>query len=471
MITTIDRYPLRPGLLTEWTLHPTASAEAIEDFRTPSYLQEEHFRAEAMLRLSGRSDGSWLGTAFDLPGNVDVDAMESVLLTVIDRHDSLRSAFRFTGQRLSRFTYAGTEVELRAKVVGEFATGDEIAAYLEPRFDEATDPLDSALPSVFATVTRQDCTTVLLASDHSRTDGYSLFLAPYEIHEIYAARLQGRLPDRLDEVGSHADFSHAERTKAAAIGPQHPGVVAWQQFLDSCGGALPEFPLERGVRQGQLPEWGGLHEPILTATEAESFDAASKLAGGQFLTGLVAAAAIAVYELGGPSEFHTTIPVHTRTHRRWATSLGWYVNSLPVSIETADADDFTDVIRAARQALRKALPALKVPCSRAWELTGVVPLLRNMVSFMDLRATPGSEHWNDWNVSGVGKPPPGDHVFFWFLRTHDGVSITAVYPDTVISQDNIPRFSKRIAEIMSAVATAGTYAINAPERPLLRSTG
>jgi hypothetical protein len=289
-------------------------------------------------------------------------------------------------------------------------------------------------------------------------------LAPYEIHELYAAVREDRNPDRLPEVGSHADFSQVEREKAAAIGPQHPGVRVWQDFLDSCGGSLPAFPLERGVQPGQLPDWGGLHEPVLNTSEAEAFDLACKDAGGQFLTGLAAAAAMAIYELGGPGEFHTTIPVHTRTHARWAQSLGWYVNSLPITIVTAAGDDFTDVLRSARQALRKALPALKVPCSRAWELTGAVPLLRNMISFMDLRSTPGNEHWDDWNVSGLGKPPAGDHVFFWFLRTHDGLSITSVYPDTEVSQLTIPELCQRITEIMSSVARTGSYAIRPAER-------
>ncbi|MDQ1721591.1 MAG: mycolipenoyl-CoA---2-(long-chain-fatty acyl)-trehalose mycolipenoyltransferase [Pseudonocardiales bacterium] len=459
MITTIDRYPLHPGLLVEWTLHPIPSVELAPDFRKASYLQEEHVRAEAMLRQAGASVGSWLATAFDLPDRVDPDTMESVLLTVIGRHESLRSGFRLTGHRLTRFTYAATEIELRAKVVGEFSTGEEIAAYLEPRFDEATNPLDNPLPSVFAAVIRPDRTTVLVASDHTRTDGYSIFLAPHEIHEIYAAEREDREPDRLAEVGSHVDFSHGERTEAAAIGAQHRGVRVWQDFLDSCGGSLPQFPLERGVLPGQLPEWGGLHEPLLSTTEADAFDTACKDAGGHFLTGLAAAVAIAVHELGGPPEFHTTIPVHTRTHGRWAASLGWYVNSMPVSIQTAGADDFVDVNRAVRTALRRALPALKVPCSRAWELAGVVPVLRSMISFMDLRATPGSEHWNDWNVACLGKPPPGDHVFFWLLRTHDGVSITAVYPDTEVSQDTIPRLCRRIGDIMTTVGRMGGYPI------------
>jgi len=84
--------------------------------------------------------------------------------------------------------------------------GEEIAVHLESCFDEATDPLDTVLPSVFATVIQTDRTTVLLASDHSRTDGYSIYLAPYEFHEIHAASLTGRYPDRLAEVGSHAEL-------------------------------------------------------------------------------------------------------------------------------------------------------------------------------------------------------------------------------------------------------------------------
>jgi hypothetical protein len=464
VITTLDRYALRPGLVVEWTLHPIPSAEPAEDLRAPSYLQEEHLRAKALLRLSGSTAGSWLATGFDLPGRVDMAAMEAVLLSVIGRHEGLRSGFRLIGDRLGRFTYPQDQIELRAKVVGEFATGAEIADYLEPRFDEATNPLDSALPSLFSCVIRADSTTVLIASDHSRTDGYSIFLAPQEIHEIYAAYREDRHPAALAEVGSHADFSQAERAKGATIGSEHPGVLVWQDFLDECGGSLPEFPLERGVRPGQLPDWGGLYEPLLTASEADAFESASKLAGGHFLNGLTAAVTIALQEFGAPPDFHTTIPVHTRTHGQWGASLGWYVNSLPVSIRTAGAEQFADVVGAARSALRTALPAVKVPCSRAWELTGAVPLLRNMISFMDLRATPGNEHWNEWNVACIGKPPPGDHVFFWFIRTLDGLAITAVYPDTETSQATLPALSRRIGQIMATVARTGSYSIQRSDR-------
>lgn len=461
MLTTIGQYRVRPGLLVEWSLHPVVPGEPAEDPRAPSYLQEAHLRSAAFSRMAGCWSPSWLATAFDLPGMVGLDTLESVFLAWAERHETLRSGFRFTADRLWRFTFAPKDVELRSTVVGDFSQGDGINQYLEARFDEATDPLETWPPSLFATVIRDDSTTVFLAFDHTHTDGYSIGLAAHEIHQIYAATIEGR-PHGLPEVGSHADYSEAERTAAARIGPDCRAVTVWKEFLDAGGGALPVFPLALGVMPEHMPESTGCLEPLVTAADADAFDAACKAADGQFLTGLLAAVAIAVCELGGLREFRTTVPLHTRSNRRWASSAGWYVNSLPVRFRLADADSFAAVVSAAAQAVRMALPALRVPSVRAWELTGTVPLLRYMVSFIDGRVVPGSEQWKDWNMSGLGKAPRGDHVFLWFHRTHDGLSVTAIHPDTEIAREKIPRFVARVRQIVDTVATTGTYVIQAP---------
>lgn len=451
MITTIDRYPLRAGTLIEWLPEPIGADYSVEDIRAPSYLQEEHVRAEALFRLAGVRASSWLATVFDLDGQVDIKAMTALLCTLLERHEGLRSGFRLDGERLARHTYPSSHVCLHPRVVGHFDSGGQIAAYLEQRFDECTNPLDHPMPSVFAAIVRDDSTTVLVSSDHSRTDGYSLFLVPDEFQQLRAAQLEGR-PHELGEVASHVDYSDEERSRADAIDADHRGVRVWKRFLERTGGALPEFPIDRGVPHGEIPPWSGLHEQLLDAEQSDRFAAACKQAGAQYLIGLVAATAIAIREAGGPDEFHTTVPVHTRSTPGWERSLGWYVNSLPITARVQDGDEFDDVVASTRHSLREALPAVKVPCSRAWELTGTVPLLRNMVSFMDLRPTPGSEQWDDWNVSGLGKPPPGDHVFFWFLRTHAGTSITSVYPDTTLATDLLPRVAARIGDVLAAVA-------------------
>lgn len=458
MITTLDRYPLQPGLLVTWRLRPAGRAP-IADRRPPSYLQEEHLRAAALSRRKGQARPSWLGTAFDLPGGCRIEDLQKTLLAFVGRHESLRSGFQFHGDHLTRFTHPASDIELCPTVVGEFGHGGHLAAYLEPLIDEATDPLETLLPSLFVAVIGKDATTMLMASDHSRTDGYSLFLAPHELHQLYAATVAGVEAAELAEAGSHADFSRSERHRGAEIGADHPGVLIWKDFLANSGGRLPEFPLPRGVRPGTLPDWAGLHEQVMTSVETDAFDAATRRCGGRFLSGLVAANAVAARELSGDEQFRTTVPVHTRTHGKWVASIGWYVNSLPVRVPMTGVRDFADAVEATALAMRRALPAVRVPCSRAWELTGTLPLLRNMISLMDLRATPGNARWKDWHVSGLGKPPPGDNSFFWFLRTHGGLSATAVFPETGLARHNTTRYVARVGEILSAVARTGNYDI------------
>jgi hypothetical protein len=180
-------------------------------------------------------------------------------------------------------------------------------------------------------------------------------------------------------------------------------------------------------------------------------------------------AAIAAYELGGRPQFHTTIPMHTRTHGRWTASMGWYINSLPISIDLVDAPDFATVVSVAVQAVRTAWPAQKIPCSRAWELTGAVPILRNMISLMDMRGVAGNKNWKDWNVSGLwAKPPPADYMCVWFFRTQDEVLVHALGPSTEIGQENISRYITRMGQIMSTIAATGSYAIpNPPTSPAI----
>jgi condensation domain-containing protein len=499
MITTLGQYPLLPGLLTEWNAYPVEAA--VEDLRPPSFAQEEYLRTLAVYRANGWLGTAWVATAFDLPGDVAPDTLESIFLSFIDRHEALRSGFRLTGDRLRRFTVAPGQVGLRSTVVGAFASGPDIAAYLEARFDEAAGPLENLLPSVFATVTRPDSTTVFVASDHSRSDGYSMFLVPHEIHEIHTAAREGRQRQGLAEVGSHVDFSQNERTHAATIGPDHPGVVVWRNYLDACGGTVPEsapedeqsapfqwlylglrrlyptrtrllpvFPLDWSAPEEEPGDEAAVPDRVLTAAHAEAFDTACKDAGGRFPAGVSAVAAIAAYELSGCPQFHTTTPVHTRTHGRWTSSMGWYINSLPISIDLTDSHDFAGVVSTAVQAVHTAWPAQKVPCSRAWELTGAVPILRNMVSFMDLRGVAGNKQWNDWRVSGLwAKPPPAEYMCVWFFRTHDEVTVRALGPDSETGRRNLARYLTRMAEIMTTVAATGEYAIDHPPAPVARS--
>lgn len=461
MLTEISSYPIQPGLLVEFRVRPRVPGETPDDSRPPSYLQEAHIRSVDSMRRSGCWSPAWLAMAFDLPGKAGIDQLCSVLSAWIDRHEGLRSRFQLADGHLRRFTYASGDLVVRPRVVGRFSTGHAISEHLETAFDRATDPLAGGPPHLGAAVIREEATTVFTAFDHSLTDGYSCSLVPYEVHELHSAILAGRDP-ALAPVGSHADYSAAERAETAGIDADHPAVEVWRRFLDRSGGAHPAFPLDLGVPPGQLPESAGRLEEVMSAACMEAFEEVCKKADGRFHTGLLAACAIAAFEAGGSQDFRTTIPMHTRFEPEWVSSQGWYVNFLPVHIRVGATDSFAEVFARASEAMQTALPAVRVPGIRACQLIAAVPAPRFIVSYMDLRAVPGIENWPEWNTRCLGKSDRGDHVCMWFHHGPDGFSVTTAHPHTAVARNNVTDYVSRVRQVMNTVATAGRYDVRPP---------
>ncbi|MGW2707754.1 condensation domain-containing protein, partial [Streptomyces sp. NPDC001356] len=143
-ITDIQRCEVRPGRLVEWTLSPATVAAATalpDDSRPPAYIQESHIRTARCVREDGLFVPTWLGTAFDLPGPVDLDVLERALRAWTVRHETLRSGFRWAGDELRRFTLDAADVSLSRAEAGDFPDAGDLVRHLQDRFDTVADAL------------------------------------------------------------------------------------------------------------------------------------------------------------------------------------------------------------------------------------------------------------------------------------------------------------------------------------------
>jgi hypothetical protein len=460
-LTEISNYDALPGHMVEWKLDAetvAAATRAGQDPRPPSYTQDGHVKTAAFLNAVGIQAPTWLATAFDIPGALDERAMEATFLHWITRHETLRSGLRQVGDELERFTLSAEDVSLERAVVGDFPAGADVVSYLEARFDEAANPL--TWPTyIFVTVAQRDGFTVYLAFDHTNVDGYSIAQIAHEIHELYAAALAGR-PAELGPVGSYVDFSKIEHDAADGVDAGHESVVRWQEFVDTCGGGLPTFPLDLGVEPGTIPRQTGGCDWLLDPAEAAAFEAALKANGGTFAGGILAATSLAAYELGGQPTYRTVMPFHTRSEAQWATSLGWYIGLAPLEIDTASASDFHDLVRMARDATRAAKPVAEVPFIKAFGLLEAPVRPVSVMSYIDARVVPGSPNWTKWNAHAFGKVSYGDEVYFWINRTPEGVYLTCRHPLTKVALHNVNAYIQHMRGIITSVATTGSYAFS-----------
>ncbi|MFJ8045487.1 condensation domain-containing protein [Kitasatospora sp. NPDC096147] len=457
-VTDIQRCEVRSGRLVEWTLRQEAvrAAGALpDDVRPPAYIQEAHVRTARAVRQGGLFVPTWIGTAFDIPGTVDLDVLEEALRAWTLRHETLRSGLRWAGEEMRRFTLDADAVRLHREEIGDFPNADELTRYLQNRFDHVADAL--SWPNfIFAAVVREDGASVYLAFDHTNVDAYSLQRIAAEIHELYAAGLEGRAVERTP-VASYVDFCAAERASADRIEDTDAVVARWREFIKRCDGKLPNFPLDLGLDPaGPLPEQEFGQEMLVDATVAADFEAYCRPWGGS-LAGILAATALIAHDHGGRQVYRTVVPFHTRAHSQWADSVGWYVGGAPIEIPVGEAPDFDSVLGMVRAALRETRPLSRIPIARVLQLVGsdfrpTSPDLYSIVSFVDARSIPGAEHWQDWKAYALLRVSYGDQVCAWTTRLHEGLQFASRYPDNPVAAKSMAVYVEQLRDLIVSVA-------------------
>ncbi|MFF9771771.1 condensation domain-containing protein [Streptomyces sp. NPDC014636] len=466
-ITDIQRCEVRPGRLVEWTLSPATVAAAAalpDDSRPPAYIQESHIRTARTVRQDGMFVPTWLGTAFDLPGPVDLDALERALRAWTVRHETLRSGFRWAGDELRRFTLDASDVSLSRREAGDFPDADGLVRHLQDRFDTGADAL--RWPNLLYTaVVRDDGASVYLAFDHSNVDAYSLHRIPAEVHELYTACLAGTEPDARTPAASYVDFCEIERAHADGIDGRHTTVDRWRDFIRRCDGALPGFPVELGLTPGgPLPRQRMLCEPLVDAQEAAAFEAYCRPYGGS-LVGVLAATGLIVHELGGQPVYRTVVPFHTRVKSRWSESVGWYVGGAPIEVPVDRLRGFPEALGAVRAELHANRSLARMPLPRVLDLLGAdfrptSPDLYSIVSYVDARATAGAERWADLKAYALLRVSYGDQVCVWVNRLPEGLWLASRYPDTDIAAKNMRLYVERLRDRIASVAHGSLPAVS-----------
>ncbi|WP_409472018.1 condensation domain-containing protein [Streptomyces sp. HC307] len=457
-ITDIQRCEVRPGRLIEWTLSPAtvqAAAGLPDDSRPPAYIQESHIRTARSVREDGLFVPTWLGTAFDIPGRIDLGALEDALRSWTLRHETLRSGFRLRDGEMRRFTLDTGAVSLQREVVGDFPEPAKLVRHLQDRFDVAADAL--GWPNlIYTAVVRDDCTSVYMAFDHSNVDSYSIQRIPAEVHELYAANVAGRTVERTP-ASSYIDFCEIERADADRIDETHEIVARWREFIQRCDGRLPSFPVDLGVVPGgPLPTQKLMSEMLVSPDDAAAFEAYCRPYGGS-LVGALAATSIIVREIGGQSVYRTVVPFHTRVKSQWSDSVGWYVGGAPIEVPLVPAADFPTLLKTVRSQLQTSRPLARMPLARVLRLLGsdfrpTSPDLYSIVSFVDARGIPGSGRWSELAAYGLIRVSYGDQVCVWLNRLHEGLWFACRYPDTDIAYKNMRLYAERLRDLIVLVA-------------------
>ncbi|CDZ89497.1 non-ribosomal peptide synthetase [Rhodococcus ruber] len=272
-------------------------------------------------------------TALELAGTVDAARLRAAAQSVVDRHDSLRAAFRDTAAgpvQLVRHTAVlpWRETDLR----GRADTDGELARILDTDRADRFDLTAAPLLRIHLIRTADDRYRLLLTNHHLVLDGWSTPLLVAELLTAYAAG--AAVPGPAPSFRNHLAWLAGRDAVAAR--------TAWARALDGIDAPTLVAPHADGADTG-----GAAHTVELSAETAAGLAAATRAHDVTLATVVQAAWALTLAEVTGRTDvvFGSTVSGRPPELPGVDAVLGLFVNTVPVRVRLQPTDTGTELLR------------------------------------------------------------------------------------------------------------------------------
>ncbi|RKN07615.1 hypothetical protein D7319_18315 [Streptomyces radicis] len=292
-------------------------------------------------QLGGGSTEYSMVFAYGFRGDLVVPALERAVNQVVARHGALRTTFvEEDGKPLQRIADEPHVRLVVEDVSGNDALHHRLLLEEERAFDLAAGPL---FRTGLLRLTEREH-VLLLAVHHAVFDGVSLDILLDELREFYAAAVDDRAPDVEPSVAQFTDFAVAEqqwlRTEECAeqlefwlrtldgAEPLRVPTARPESTVGSGAADLVQFEVDREVGAGL--------ERLLTQERATPF---------MFL---LAAHHVAFARATGQRDGVVGTPMANRHEAGMRDAIGYFVNMVPLRVDSTDARSFRDLLRRVR---------------------------------------------------------------------------------------------------------------------------
>lgn len=374
----------------------------------------------------GDRDASWMALAMRWTDPLDRERLGAAWLKVIDRHSTLRSVFHqdeLGGLHLRRVTV----------VPGRWVDHPDdapIREALRTILDSTCRPFARPSHRLCTVAHDDDTTTVVIASDHSHVDMWSLAVLASDLVTYY-----DDLKASLPPARSFADHTQSLRER-----PPAPREVRdeWSRIITDGGGVMPRFPLPLGDisrKQAAVVE-------IRDVLDADETAVATQTARDQGvrLLALALSAMTAVTRELAQAPFRAVFPVHSRYDTSWFDAVGWFITNSVIESDDPNPVVCQDRVRASLALGTHSLADVLADFDGMPESAGMFALSWLDVGRMPVRV-PGP-----MRAQYVSARIMTDGVMVWFIVNDDGLHLRARYPDNSTSRDSMTRWLDAVVE-------------------------
>ncbi|TDB84786.1 amino acid adenylation domain-containing protein [Actinomadura sp. KC216] len=312
---------------------------------------DDHEPSNAQLRLwlaSQFGDASQaynLHSTYDIRGEVAPDRLESALRQVIEKHESLRTAFRpgpDGGVRQVIRPAASLDFHIERVKLPHGAAGDDLEGFLAEFVARPFDLAQGPLLRAALVETEEGRSTFSFAIHHTICDAWSLGVFVSDLLRFYDPATAGPPVARLDI--QYKDYAVWQRDRLASRDHE----AHRRYWLDTLAGieAVPPVDLPGCRARPAVKTYSGaVVGHVFPAPFVSRLEELGVQRGCTLFMVLVAAIKATLFRQTGQPDITLGTPVAGRDHVDLEGQIGFYVNTLPLRT-TLSADETFDALLA-----------------------------------------------------------------------------------------------------------------------------
>ncbi|HLX85046.1 MAG TPA: condensation domain-containing protein [Terriglobales bacterium] len=317
-------------------------------------------------QLQGQTAAYNVHLGFWLRGPLDLFSLRASLQEIVNRHDSLRTAFRLEHHELQQVV--ARQIILSVPVHEVVNSQDPYAEAYRLAEREVESPFDLREAPLFrARVIRvtADDHVLLCTMPHLVTDSLSTQIMARELEAAYSAFSSGKPSPLIDLPIGYGDFSEWQRRWLGTEQVQQQ-LTYWKNQLSNAppllelptdGSRPPEQTFQGASQTVQLPG------PIITDIK----QLATRWQTTPFML-LVAAFKILLYRYSGQPDLLVGVPVAGRNRVETEGIIGFFVNTLVLRDDLSGNPRFSELVRQVRETTLDAFSNADVPFEKVVEV-------------------------------------------------------------------------------------------------------
>lgn len=302
-----------------------------------------------------------------LEGELDVSALESSLLAIVDRHEALRTTFYLEGGKPRQKIQTSINAKLEKVDLQNIAEGqkEETIKRLSLEDSRLSFSLEQG-PLVRAKllVLGQKEHVLIIVMHHIISDGWSLGIFARELmhfYQAYRTKTAATLPELQVQ---YADFAEWQKDYYK----EEKMVAQLQYWKNQLAGELPILKLPSELSRPQMNSFEGerynftLPKDILIKLKELSTKNSTTL----FMT-LLAIYKVLLYRYSAQDDLIVGTPVASRNQKEIEPLIGFFVNTLAIRTDLAGEPSFQELLKRVKEATVGAFSNQELPFEKLVE--------------------------------------------------------------------------------------------------------